>query len=770
MVEDNMISPAVDPLLSPHDNVASAALARRAAELEVVAQVGLAAITILDSTELLQTVVDIVQERFRLRVVTVGLLEPDGRSLRIAAGSGDLGRQLMVSKQKVALEQRPSLVALAARTRQSVVANDVSTHPDYWALFPFSTTRSELVAPIIVADRLLGVLDVQSEELNHFGPDELRLFNILAAQLGVALENAWRFEKIQKFSAELENSHKFLDSVLENIPMPVLVKEVAEGRIIHANKATQQLTGQTAADLIGKNNNDLCPPEQADFFNAKEQEVLRTGGIVEITEQGFHMADGLLRLLHIFKAPVTDSEGKIAYILDILEDVTERKQMEQAIQASWERRGRQVQVSTEVAQEIAAAPALEELFWRVVDLVQSRFGYYYVQVYTLEGDELRLRAGSGEAGRQLKEMGHKIMVDNPLSIIAQAAQTAVPVLVSDVTQVAKWLPNIWLPDTRCELAVPIQLRQEVLGILDVQHHISGGLTTEDQLLLGGLCGQIAIALDYHRVEARRQQAEKHLKKSLVELEISNRELQEFAYIASHDLQEPLRKIQAFSDRLQTMYADVMDERGQHYLHRLRYAAAHTQWLISDYLAFARVSAMPQTCVATDLTAVAHAVLEDFELTIQETGAVMQIEKLPVIEAELSQMHLLFRHLISNALKFRQLDTPPHVHIAGEVEPGLTSCQITIVDNGIGFDERHAGRIFGVFQRLHGRDAYEGTGMGLAICRKVVERHHGRIHAHSTPGHGATFIVTLPLRQPVESEGRAGEGGGEAGVKGRGVLK
>lgn len=755
MVEDAMTSPTSSPTFpspSALDEPAPDALARRAAELEVVAQVGLAATTILDSAELLQTVVDLTQERFGLRVVTVGLLAADGRTLYIAGGSGDLGRQLIAAGLTVTLEQTPSLVALAARTRQSILSNDVAAHPDYWAPPILASTRSELAVPILLADRLLGVLDVQSEELDHFGPDDVRVFNILAAQLGVALENAWQFEKIQKFSAELEDSHQFLESVLENIPMPILVKEVTEGRIIHANKATQQLTGRTAAELIGKNNNDLCPPEQADFFNAKEQELLRSGRLVEIPEQGFQMADGLIHLLHIFKAPITDGEGEIKYILDILEDITGRKQLEQSIQASWERRGRQVQVSTEVAQEIAAAPALEELFWRVVDLVQARFGYYYVQVYTLEDEELRLQAGSGEVGRRLKEAGHKIMVASPLSIIAQAAQTAVPVLVPDVAQEVKWLPNIWLPDTRCELAVPIQLRQEVLGVLDVQHHTVGGLTTEDQLLLAGLCGQIAIALDYRRIDARGQQAENQLKKSLMELEINNRELQEFAYVASHDLQEPLRKIQAFSDRLQALYGDVIDERGQNYLHRLRQAAAYTQWLITDYLAFSRISAMPQISVATNLTAVVQSVLNDFELPILETGATIHITELPVIEAELSQMHLLFRHLVGNALKFRRPDTPPHIYISGEMLPESDACLIQVADNGIGFEERHAERIFRVFQRLHGRDAYEGTGMGLAICRKVVERHHGRIQARSTPGQGAVFTVTLPLRQPAEDDG------------------
>lgn len=751
-------APLPDSSLPAGDDATLDALARRAAELEVVAQVSLAVTTILDSAELLQTVVDLTQERFGLRLVTVGLLEADGRTLRLVAGSGDIGRQLAATRPAITLDQTPSLVAQAARTRQSVVVNDVTNHPDYWAHPLLISTHAELVMPIILGDRLLGTLDVQSEELNRFGPDDVRVFNILAAQLGVALENAWRFEEMNKFSAELEESRHFLDSIFEKIPTPITVKDAANLRFVRVNKASEQMIGWKEEEVVGKSNHDLFPPEQADLFAATDHELLATGRMVEVPEQHIQTAEGDLRLIHIRKVPITDRYGKIKYIVGISEDITERKQLEQTIQASGERRGRQVQVSTEVAQEIAAAPALEELFWRVVDLIQARFGYYYVQVYTLEEDELRLQAGSGEIGRRLKEMGHKIMVNNSLSIIAQAAQTAVPVLVPDVTQEAKWLPNIWLPDTRCELAVPIQLQQKVLGVLDVQHHTVGGLTPEDQLLLVGLCGQIAIALDYRRVDARRQQVENQLKESLMELEINNRELQEFAYIASHDLQEPLRKIQAFSDRLQVLYDEVIDERGQNYLHRLRQAAAYTQWLITDYLTFSRISAMSQVYVNTDLTAVIHSVMDDFEASILESETTIHIADLPVIEAELSQMHLLFRHLIGNALKFRRPDTPLQIYISGEIQPESNVCQITVADNGIGFAEHHAERIFRVFQRLHGRDAYDGTGMGLAICRKVVERHHGRIQASSAPERGATFTITLPLRQPAGDDGASGASG------------
>lgn len=194
-------------------------------------------------------------------------------------------------------------------------------------------------------------------------------------------------------------------------------------------------------------------------------------------------------------------------------DTTERKLLEQQIQESWERRGRQVQISTEVAQEIAAARVLDDLFHRVVHLMLARFGYYHVQVYTLEtlpapGSEqsqqrqnyLVMQAGAGEVGRMMKTAGHKIALSAEKSLVALAARTGRPVLTADVGQNPIWLANPLLPETRSEIAVPIKLGQTVLGVLDVQNDAVDGLTPEDQLLLLGLCGQIAIAIDHRRAE------------------------------------------------------------------------------------------------------------------------------------------------------------------------------------------------------------------------------------------------------------------------------
>jgi PAS domain S-box-containing protein len=237
-----------------------------------------------------------------------------------------------------------------------------------------------------------------------------------------------------------------------------------------------------------------------------------------------------------------------------------------------------------------------------------------------------------------------------------------------------------------------------------------------------------------------------LKRTQLRLEQSNRELENFASVASHDLQEPLRKIQTFSERLRTTYAEVLGTEGRDYLERMNNAAARMRKLIDDLLSYSRISSRAQPFTRVKLEEIAREALGDLESTIKQTGATVTVGELPVIDADPPQMRQLLQNLVSNALKFRRADVAPVVSIQGSIDSEGRRCEVRVEDNGIGFDEKYLGRLFNLFQRLHGRSQYEGTGIGLAICRKIAERHGGSIRARSTPGQGSTFIVTLPLRQ------------------------
>ena len=242
----------------------------------------------------------------------------------------------------------------------------------------------------------------------------------------------------------------------------------------------------------------------------------------------------------------------------------------------------------------------------------------------------------------------------------------------------------------------------------------------------------------------RKQAERKLRDHAARLESLNAELQEFAFVASHDLQEPLRKIQAFGERIRSRYAGAIDDAGKDYLSRMEKAAARMQSLLAALLDYSRVTTTGRQWEPADLNDVVRGVVEDLELAIQRCGGRVEIKNLPIIEADAVQMRQLFQNLISNGLKYCREGEEPSVRVSGRKDGGHV--EIDVEDNGIGFDERYLDRIFKPFQRLHNHAAYKGTGMGLAICRKIIERHGGSITARSVPGKGSTFIVTLPVTQ------------------------
>lgn len=251
--------------------------------------------------------------------------------------------------------------------------------------------------------------------------------------------------------------------------------------------------------------------------------------------------------------------------------------------------------------------------------------------------------------------------------------------------------------------------------------------------------------------------EKNLQQKIEELNLSNKELEEFAYIASHDLQEPLRKITAFSERLQERSGAELDQDGKMYLHRILSATQNMRILIDNLLEFSRTNRHNDPLGKIDLNIVIKEVRSDLELKIDESGAVIESASLPEISSYHSQMKQLFTNVISNAIKFRKPGEAPLIKITSELlsdrekhDRGFHNnkryFKITVIDSGIGFEQGYAVKIFQIFQRLHGKAEYPGTGIGLAIVKKIIDSHNGIIYAESSQGQGATFTIILPENQ------------------------
>jgi PAS domain S-box-containing protein len=274
---------------------------------------------------------------------------------------------------------------------------------------------------------------------------------------------------------------------------------------------------------------------------------------------------------------------------------------------------------------------------------------------------------------------------------------------------------------------------------------------------GKITGFIGLGLDIterKQAEDALRSSERKLRQFTVQLERSNRELQDFAYVASHDLQEPLRKIVVFGERLKEKSGEALAAESRDYLERMQKAATRMQTLINDLLTFSRVTTKARPFAPIDLAEVTREVVSDLEARIEQVKGRVEVGALPVIDSEELQMRQLLQNLIGNALKFRRPEEPPVVKVAARRfsdDSGRELCELTVSDNGIGFDEKYLDRIFNVFQRLHSRGEFEGNGMGLAIVKKIARYHGGDITAKSKPGVGTTFILTLPTLHPKNNE-------------------
>jgi PAS domain S-box-containing protein len=404
------------------------------------------------------------------------------------------------------------------------------------------------------------------------------------------------------------------------------------------------------------------------------------------------------------KLPICDQNGKITGLVGIGRDITTSKLAEEAL--AHERSLLRTLIDNLPDAVYAKDAAGRKLLVNPADLKNL---HYQTEAEVINKTDFDFFP---------KEMAEKFWADDQKVIQGQPIIDREEYVLDDAGQ-KRWLLTSKLP-----------LRDQdgkIVGLVGIGRDITARKLAEDSL----------------------RSSEAKLRQSTIQLERSNHELQDFAYVASHDLQEPLRKIVVFGERLKDKKIEDLGPEARDYLDRMQKAAGRMQTLINDLLSFSRVTTKARPFAPVDLAEVAADVVNDLEGRIEQVkGRVEIVGTLPVIDAEALQMRQLLQNLTGNALKFRRPEEPPVVKIEAQIVSGGTPpqqlCKLMVSDNGIGFDEKYLDRIFNVFQRLHTRAEYEGTGMGLAITRKIALHHGGDITAKSQPGHGATFIVTLPV--------------------------
>lgn len=502
-------------------------------------------------------------------------------------------------------------------------------------------------------------------------------------------------------SKDSDKGIRLFEALIEHLAQPVFLKD-CNSTFISVNAAFAVEFGLQPLDFVGKTDFDFFPKEIAEQYRKDDQRVL--AGVSSVTQEEALPVAGERRKIKVIKTPVTDDAGNVVGLVGVFHDSAESIQAAEHLRKSEQEFRRVWEDSLDgmrLTDEEGSILLVNAAFCRMVGLSQEQLiGKPFSVIYELEHQQTSLAK-------------HKERF---------AARDVQPLFERELLL---WHGGkVWFELSNSFLEIP---------------------------------GQPTHLLSIFRDITERKIAEEKMQDFAKRLERSNRELQDFAYVASHDLQEPLRKVAVFSDRLKVKYGTALGQEGVDYVERMQRATARMQTLITDLLSFSRVTSKSQPFVPIYLGTIVMDVLADLEARIEQVDGKVEVGEMPNIEAEPLQMRQLFQNLIGNALKFSRPNEKPFVRVSGkkvrdklrwrEIDgTAREMVELTVSDNGIGFDEKYAEKIFQVFQRLHGREAYEGTGMGLAITRKIAEHHGGEITARSKPGEGATFIVTLPAKQ------------------------
>ncbi len=461
--------------------------------------------TILDPEQLLQEVVELIQSRFGLYHAHVYLLDENTNVLKLATGSGEVGRVLRERGHSILLNAEKSLVARAARSRGTILVTDTTLESDFMPNPLLPQTRSELSIPLVAGNTVLGVLDLQDDQAGRFTEVERDTFGTLAGQIATSLQNAEHFEQ-QRRAEALARANEIQFRVLFDNAQDAIFT-MSGGKFADCNAKTLEIFGTTRDQILNQSPARFSPETQPDGRNSREASQEKIMAALDGTLQFFEWQhiryDGVP-----FDAEVALNRveyGGQTFVQATVRDITERKQAEAEIQ----KRASELQTVAEVGTAAATILEPDRLLAQVVELTKSNFGLYHTHIYLIDelGESLVLAAGAGEAGAQMKAQGWKIAADSATSLVARAFRTREGVIANDVRAVPDFLPNPLLPDTRSELAVPLIVGAQVLGVLDVQSDQVGRFTREDVAIQTTLAGQVASSLQNAQLFEAQQRAE-----------------------------------------------------------------------------------------------------------------------------------------------------------------------------------------------------------------------------------------------------------------------
>jgi PAS domain S-box-containing protein len=528
--------------------------------------------------------------------------------------------------------------------------------------------------------------------------------------------------------------------LIEVLPIPVFFK-TREGRYLGVNRAWEEFFGISRADIIGGSVKDLYPrsPAVAARHAAMDEELWKRPGNQSYEIQ-LTMPDGRVRHTIYYKATYNRAGGEVAGLIGTIVDITERKQAEQ-----------REAIEHAVARHLGSSESLADAIRGIMQVMCERLEWACAARWTLDEAHNRLHcletwSIDDPAIRNFLEVSaRETFVPGTGGMIRRVLSTGDSVWVPDVTLKPDFMraPIAAAAGLKGAFALPVTIGDRVLGAIEF---FSRDARTPDKWLLDitvSVGRQIGQLMARREAEATLRETNEVLEAQTRELTRSNEELQQFAYVASHDLQEPLRMISSYTQLLGRRYGERLDGDAKEFMEFIVDGAARMKQLIEDLLAYSRVGTRGREFQDVDSGAALSKALVNLRAAQEASGAKVTHDAMPKVIADPAQLTQMFQNLIGNAMKFRGAE-PPAVHVSAETRDQVWV--FSVKDNGIGLDPQYADRIFMMFQRLHNKSEYPGTGIGLAICKKIVERHGGRIWVDSQPGQGSTFGFTLARPQ------------------------
>ena len=598
----------------------------------------------------------------------------------------------------------------AIRTGKPVVAQDIQADPSFAPWREDALKRgyaSTIALPILLNNQAIGSLTIHADEVDAFDAGAIELLTELSNDLAYGIQALRARVERQRAEEALRESEVRYRTLVENIPQKIFMKS-RDYRWVSVNQNFARDLGIRPEDIVGKSDIDLFPKELADKYHADDKRIIETGVTDEFDEE--YMEGNERRIVHTIKTPVRDESGAVIGVLGVFWDVTERKRAEEALRESGERARIVAESVTDVIYE-----------WDLKDKIE-----WHGDVDSLMGYP------AGDFPRTMEG----------------------------------WAATLHPEDLeRVRLAIQSQLKGE--AVYNIEYRIAekdhgwrwwsarGTVLRDEQGQPRRWVGAINDITERKRAEAEIQklneQLEQRVRERTVELEAANKELEAFTYSVSHDLRAPLRHIDGFSKLLVETHGAELSPDAQEYVATIRESVVQMGVLIDDLLNLARVGRKQLSMEVAGLNSIVEEVRTDLNRANPNRVIEWKVETLPFVECDPALMKQVFANLLANAVKF----TRPRQ--AALIEVGVTAHDggraVFVRDNGVGFSMKYAHKLFGVFQRLHRAEDFEGTGVGLATVQRIIHKHGGRVWAHAELDKGATFYFTLGSSDDPATEKR-----------------